>query len=226
MSAGRRIAALSVAVAVAACVNNRIDSTPLEQVILAPDARIAVLRRLHSTAPETEAKLTECLSRRLRGQGFSVAAEAELSDALYPWLEPRLAPISPKALQGLLKTPRIAERVEDLGVDYWIWIQGNTESTNRKGSMTCALGPVSGCVGLGIWERDGDYEAVIWRTGRPGEVGRVSSAASGTSVMLAVVLPVPLLARSQAAACRGMARRLGHFLSGAPAPAAPEEAKR
>ena len=231
MSAARRlIAAAAAAAAAAGCVSNRIDTTALDPVALEAGERIALLRRRDGVEPETEASLAACLGRRLRKLGLAVLGEAELADALYPWLEPRLAPSSPGALRRRLEAPLFAERVDSLGVDYWVWLEGITESINRKGSMTCAVGPATGCVGFGMWDRDGDYEAVIWKTGAPDELGRVSSVATGTSVMPAIVLPIPLLARSQTAACRGLARHLGRFFSagrsGAPRPATDEKTSR
>jgi hypothetical protein len=44
----------------------------------------------------------------------------------------------------------------------------------------------------------------------------VSADVSGTSYMPAFVVPIPLIARTQSAACSGLARQLSLFLAQAP----------
>ncbi len=215
----RQAAALAaVLVALGGCVANRMDTTRLEQVALAADARVAIIGRRHSQAPETETSLIGCVERRLRKHGIASIGGEALSDTLYPWLEPRRAPLEPGALEAMLEDAAVAARVAELGVRYWIWLEGVTTSEDRRGTMTCAVGPATGCIGFGIWSRTGSYEAVIWDIEQRQELGRISSTARGTSVMPAVVVPLPFLARSQAAACRGIARQLTHLFSGPPEP--------
>ena len=44
--------------------------------------------------------------------------------------------------------------------------------------------------------------------------GEVSATVKGTSVIPAIISPVPFIARTQAAACKGLARELQSFIVG------------
>lgn len=62
------------------------------------------------------------------------------------------------------------------------------------------------------WEKDSSYEASIWDLKRARSVGLISAEASGTSYLPAIIVPIPLIARTQAAACDGLAEQLKGFL--------------
>ena len=71
-----------------------------------------------------------------------------------------------------------------------------------------------GCFGLAWWETDSSYQAAIWDLEDIEDAGRVSANVNGTSVIPAVVVPVPLIARTRTAACKGLARKLQTFIAG------------
>ena len=54
--------------------------------------------------------------------------------------------------------------------------------------------------------------AKIWDLKRSQSVGLISAEASGTSYLPAFIVPVPLIARTQAAACNGLAQQIKDFL--------------
>ena len=84
------------------------------------------------------------------------------------------------------------------GVRYVIWIEGSTERVDSTGSMTCSVTTTGfGCFGFLSWENDSSYEASIWDLRKGTTVGKISSDASGTSFVPAVVVPVPFIARVQ-----------------------------
>ena len=57
--------------------------------------------------------------------------------------------------------------------------------------MTRTISPGGGCFGLS-WARD-FYEASIWDLQTHENIGRVSTDASGTSYMPALIVPVPIM---------------------------------
>jgi len=70
------------------------------------------------------------------------------------------------------------------------------------------------CFGLAWWEDDASYDAAVWDLQRKSDVGSVSASVHGTSMIPAVIIPVPLIARTQSAACKDMARELRQFITG------------
>ena len=75
--------------------------------------------------------------------------------------------------------------------------------------MSCAIAPGGGgCFGLAWWEDDASYSADVWDVRDGKSAGQVSANVHGTSVIPALIIPVPLIARTQAAACKGLAREL------------------
>ena len=115
----------------------------------------------------------------------------------------------------LLSRDVVAERVAQSGVRYIIWIDGTTRQTDSGGSLTCTLGPgVVNCLGFGWWEKESDYQAVVWDLTTSRTVGSVSTNVTGTSALVGVLIPLPFIARVQGAACGRLATQLGAFLHG------------
>ena len=73
-----------------------------------------------------------------------------------------------------------------------------------------------GCVGFQWWQKDSSYEASIWDLKTASSAGIISAAVTGTSYMPAIVVPIPIIARTKAAACQGLAKQLREFLVLAP----------
>jgi hypothetical protein len=79
--------------------------------------------------------------------------------------------------------------------------------------MSCAASAVGGgCFGLVWWEDDGAYKASVWDLQKGHAAGAVSTDVHGTSMVPAIVLPGPLIARTQTAACKGLAQELRDFI--------------
>ena len=70
-----------------------------------------------------------------------------------------------------------------------------------------------GCFGFAWWQDDADYEASIWDLADSEAAGTVTADYSGTSFLPALVVPIPLIARTQSKACNGLAKQLKTFLS-------------
>ncbi|HEX7035994.1 MAG TPA: hypothetical protein VF210_09475 [Pseudomonadales bacterium] len=178
---------------------------------------IAVLgRRTLPSNAETEFGFVDCVSRNMRsgGNAIRVIHEDEFRDALFPWFEPRTAPVNTSDLPEIISQPMLAKRLEELGLRYLVWIEGDTDRTDSGGSLTCSVTTAgAGCFGFLTWENDSSYEASIWdiRTGQ--SVGKISSDAVGTSYMPAVIVPLPLIARVRSSACNSLADQLKVFLT-------------
>jgi len=177
---------------------------------------IVILGRHHSPEYETEPELVSCIGRRLKSgmRGLNVIPEHEFMNMLYPWFEPRTAPLTMDKFIKILDEPLIRDELKKHRVRYMIWVEGATETVNQVGSMSCAIGPGGGgCFGFGSWESQSEYEASIWDFENTREAGRISTDAQGTSYMPAIVIPIPILARVQTNACDGMGSQLSAFFA-------------
>ncbi|MBB6522389.1 hypothetical protein [Pseudoteredinibacter isoporae] len=206
--------------ALSACTSVTIDEYQNAQAELGNNDRIVVLGRRHSPEYETEPDLISCVAKTIasNNSGVTVIPEKQFVDELYPWFEPRMAPMQPKRLATLIKEPKLKEKINDFNLRYLVWVDGNTQTTNSSGSVGCAIGPGGGgCFGFGSWDEKSDYEASVWDYQKQSLVAKVSADAKGTSYMPALVVPIPLLARVQSNACKGLGSQLREiFISGSP----------
>lgn len=179
------------------------------------DAIVVLGRRNRPSTTQTELDFVDCVSRNMSGGSNSVAviSEQDFMDALFPWFEPRTAPLASGELPALLQETALAERISQIGLKYLVWVEGNTRRISQGGSLSCTATPGgAGCFGFLSWENDSSYEASIWDAHSGRTVGRVSSEAAGTSYVPAVVVPIPIIARVQASACSGLADQLKSFV--------------
>ncbi len=199
------------------CVTSKVD----EMVYNAPeqgigDSTVVILGRRQASDYETEPDFIQCLGDYIsdRDPSIQVLNELNFVNALYPWFEPRTAPLYPQDIDRLLQQHVVAQRMRELKTRYMIWIDGSTVRSDSGGSMTCAIGPGGGgCFGFGTWSDDATYEATIWDFTGKAEVGRVNTTATGQSYMPAVVVPIPIIAPVKGTACDGLGEQLLQFLS-------------
>lgn len=175
--------------------------------------KVVVLGRRQAGEYETEPDFISCIGGKLRrGGAVNVYPEKEFVNQLYPWFEPRTAPLQLKRMERMLEDPLITNRIRELGVRYMIWVDGNTEVTERDGSLSCGIGPGGGgCFGFATWDKASEYEAIIWDLEDVDEEGRVRVDARGSSYLIAVIAPVPFIARVQGEACEGIGKQLRAF---------------
>ena len=179
------------------------------------DSLVVLGRRNRPSQTQTELDFIECVSRNMANgnDGVDVVTEQEFMDAMFPWFEPRTAPLNTSELPQLLREPVLAERLREIGLKYLIWVEGNTRRTSQAGSLSCTATPGgAGCFGFLSWENDSSYEASVWNAHTAKTAGRVSSDAAGTSYVPAVVVPIPIIARVQSSACSSLADQLKVFV--------------
>lgn len=199
---------------VAATVDEMVFNEPTQGI---GESSVVILGRRHASDYDTEPGFIECVGDHIasRDKDIRVIGELEFINALYPWFEPRTAPLHPRDINRLLLQEPVAQKLIELKTKYMIWIDGSTERTNSSGSLACGVGPGgAGCFGFGTWGDEANYEAVIWDFTDRAEVGRISTTASGQSYMPAVVIPIPIIAPVQGTACDGIGDQLLEFLSG------------
>lgn len=216
-----RLLIFALAVLASACVTSKVEQVrqSTRSVAVAQGESVVVLGRRHRGDRETEKSFNKCVSKQLNSQKLTVYAEQSFVDAMFPWLEPRTAPMSSEALEALLDDPEIARRVRATGVRFMVWIDGETDKTGGGGGGSCSLG---GCLGFGWWDKESKYDVSVWDVQTRSSVGKVTVNASGTSYMPAIIVPIPLIARTEAAACEGVAGQIGELLAPPPVGAQPK----
>ena len=183
------------------------------------DAVVVLGRRNRPSQTQTELDFINCISNNMSSgaNGVAVITEQDFMDALFPWFEPRTAPINTNELPGLLQQPVLAERLREISLKYLVWVEGSTRRTSQTGSLSCAATPGGGgCFGFLTWENDSNYEASVWNAHTAKTAGKISSEAAGTSYIPAVIVPIPIIARVQSSACEKLADQLKVFIQDTP----------
>lgn len=178
---------------------------------------------LHALVSDVE----DCLSARIRAVAPEVAIvpQRAIRDALYPLLEPATQPQSEEAFAKLLARDDVRARLSARGLRYLIAFAGGTRKDDWGGGILCGAGyGGGGCLGF-MWRGEGTaLDAVLWSLhGRP-TVRREAAKVEGTSIVPAFLLPIPLMAQTQAEACRELGTRVANAIreSAAQRPASPD----
>jgi len=211
----RLCATIILASTVSACMTTRVEETKDMATGIGDEESIVILATSYHTGNETEDKFLNCVSNRVKQGAGSVNLypESEFRDALFPWFEPRTAPQGIEDLPGLISRPGIANRIRERKIRYIVWVNGDTDQTGGGGSLSCAIGPGGGgCFGLAWWENESAYQAAVWDLENSTHAGAINANVTGTSVIPAIVIPVPVIARTQALACKSLANQLKFFI--------------
>jgi hypothetical protein len=218
--AGTGAAAL---VLLSGCMTARLEEDRHFTTAIASHEAVVLLAKPHVEGITAEDDFMDCVGDKMsRATGIQVRANDEFVDSMFPWLEPSTAPQRPEGVTKLLAKDVVADRVQQSGVRYIVWIDGATRQTDSGGSITCTLGPAGGgCIGFGWWEKESDYQAVVWDLDTAKTAGSVSTNVTGTSALVGVLVPLPFIARVQGTACDRLADQLGAFLKGEDASVVP-----
>jgi hypothetical protein len=198
------------------CMTSRVEEAKNNVTGIAANETVVILATSYHRNKPTEGDFVDCVADRVQhgAKPVKVYPDRQFRDALFPWFEPRTMPQNPESLPELLAHPGITDRIESRGIRYVVWLNGTTETTGGGGSLACAIGPGGGgCFGFGWWEDQAKYQAAIWDMRQKTSAGTVSADVHGTSMIPALVIPIPLIARTQTAACKGLAKELQQFIT-------------
>jgi hypothetical protein len=211
------LAALLCAVVLTGCTTTEIDEFRQGATSIHEGDSIVILGRRQNNNYETEGSFVNCVANVVgSGQnGITVVPEQQFLDAMFPFFEPRTAPMRTSHLKELMSLDVAASRMNDFGIQYIVWLDGITQRSQQAGSISCTIGPGGGgCFGFGTWQDDSNFEAEVWDMKTLDTVGSISTDAMGQSYMPALVVPIPLIARVEANACSGLGNQLKQFING------------
>ena len=198
------------------CTTTRLE----EQINLPFEIRegesVVITSTSYHAGNETENDFLQCINNSLgnKQKAFNVIPTQEFINQLYPWFEPRTAPQTTEDLSSFLGNDLVRQKIEMLDVKYFLNISGQTKTNSSSGALSCAAGPGGGgCFGLAWWDDTSSYTASIWDLEQESSVGNVSASVSGTSVIPALVIPIPIIARTQKTACEEMSAQILNFFS-------------
>ena len=197
-------------------VTSRMEPYKQTDAVIGDGEQVVILARKHHANREAEQDFIDCLSDSLSRGSNSLAVHPSkaFEDKMYPWFEPSMAPLSTEDLTALLEKPGVMDQVRSTGVRFLIWLDGSTDRVASGGGITCAAGVGgAGCMGLAWWEDDARYDATVWDIKELTSAGTIHADVKGRSVMPAIVIPLPFIARPQAAACRGLTQQIRTFLT-------------
>jgi hypothetical protein len=204
------------ALSCSACITSRVEDARESQTGINEGEAVVIMAKSYHLGNETEADYIRCVEKAIGNGdgGLRVIPHRQFVDSLFPWFEPRTAPAETKHLPKLMDYPGVVQRIADQKVRYIIWLDGDTERVAGGGSLSCAAGPGGGgCFGFAWWQNDADYEASVWDLQDLESAGTVTTDVSGTSFLPALVIPIPLIARTQTKACKSLAGQLQQFIS-------------
>ena len=117
------------------CTSTTIDEFRQGETGIESDEAIVILGRRQASDYETRSEFVSCVGERMtRGDNaIRVVPEQEFVDAMFPWFEPRTAPLRTRDLERLMAEDVIAEKMNDFGIRYMVWLDGFTETTGRAG---------------------------------------------------------------------------------------------
>lgn len=210
-------AALASGIIFSGCTSTTIDEFRQGETGIESDESIVILGRRQASEYETRSEFVDCVGDEVNSgaNGINVVPEREFVDALFPWFEPRTAPLRTQDLERLMSEDVVANKIDEFGIRYIVWVDGFTQRRDGAGSISCAVGPGGGgCFGFGSWEDDSQFDARIWDVDEFTSVGTISADATGQSYMPALIVPIPLIARVEANACSSLANQLKQFVNG------------
>ena len=201
---------------ISSCTTSRLEEQVNLPLNLKEGESVVVISNSYHSANQTEYDFIQCVNKSLskKQDYFNLIQTEYFQNMLYPWLEPRTAPQTPEDLPEFLSRDLVRGTLETHNIKYLINISGETKTNSSSGALSCAAGPGGGgCFGLAWWDDTSSYSASVWDIAQQSSVGSVSATVSGTSVIPALIIPIPIIARTKSSACDGLVKQLLSFLS-------------
>ena len=199
------------------CSTTRIDEEVNTAFTISGDESIVLLSNSYHTGNQTELDFMDCLNNSIlkKQDTFEIIPTRQFQNLFYPWFEPSTAPQSIEELPKILGNELIKEKLSVMKIKYLIKITGETKTNASSGALSCAAGPGGGgCFGFAWWDDTSAYNASVWDLSQETSVGNVSANVTGTSMIPAIIIPIPILARTQSNACDGLSDQIVNFFSG------------
>ena len=114
-------------------------------------------------------------------------------------------------LSEFMQRPGVGEAIRRKGVRYMVWLSGQdaTRGQRRQPFLRRRVPAGAGCFGVAWWQNNSEYTASVWDMSELSDMGAMKAAVRGTSVIPALVIPIPIIARTREKACDSLASQCG-----------------
>lgn len=187
----------------------------------APTRRGAVVLRVDAGLPADdgiERRVASCLEPEVRPPpALAVPKPAgALRDALFPWLEPGVAPQAAPDIAVLLGTPRIHDRLTELGVSHLVLLSARDAERAETRGLGCFGGFGAGAC-FGVYEDKSGYvvELAVWDAAGRRLLGEGSADFTRRLGVLGLGLPIPYTTSNWSQSCEHMRAVVRNALSAA-----------
>ncbi|HAH67707.1 MAG TPA: hypothetical protein DCL68_04150 [Gammaproteobacteria bacterium] len=216
MASSKKYFAFLLFFIISGCSTTRVDEEINTAFTISGDESIVLLSNSYHTGNQTELDFMDCLNTSIskKQNTFEIIPTRQFQNLFYPWFEPSTAPQSIEDLPKILSNELIRNQLSEMKIKYLIKITGETKTNASSGALSCAAGPGGGgCFGFAWWDDTSAYNASVWDLSQETSVGNVSANVTGTSMIPAIVIPIPILARTQSNACEGLSDQIVSFFS-------------
>ena len=140
-----------------------------------------------------------------------LVSEDGVRDAFFPLMEPGTQPETAEAFAALLARADVKGRLQKR-LDFLIAFSGGTEKDVRGGVLCGAGYGGGGCFGLAWINKETRIDVVIWDIDHAESVEAPTTLVEGTTWVPALLLPIPIVAITEAEACSDMGRQIVDFI--------------
>ena len=161
-------------------------------------------------------KLAECLQEELKENlsDLKIIPEDQFRNALFPWFEYKTAPKDTAELSALLNKTLVRKHVERLGVEILVYVHGETVQGQLEGPGFCGGGyGGAACLGYLSAERETNIATTVFNLKDATAIGSTDVHFHGNVRMPMLLIPIPIPAFTQSAACSETARIISDCLS-------------
>ena len=130
---------------------------------------------------------------------------AALRDALFPWLDPGVAPSDPDGVRTLLQRAVVRARLATLGVGTLVLITARDVEARERKNMYCAAGFNAGAC-FGLYELRTGYavDITVWDVDRREPLATERTKFLHKLGAVGILIPIPFLSSNETAACEQM----------------------
>jgi len=170
--------------------------------------KIAIVKKTDkSLFPANEDFFITCLTKELRKKKFIVIGDKEFRDHTFPFFESDEATINVEPSIDILHEKTLQQKIDNLGLDYIIWVSGRTEYSDKVGAVSCALSLYGGgCYGYATQNDQSNIQAELWHVPKKRLLGYNKASVSGKSHLFAFILPIPIPSDSRRKSCKQLSR--------------------
>ena len=171
-------------------------------------SKIAIVKKKNKGLFKTnEDYFITCLTKELQKKNFIVINDKEFRNYTFPFFESDESTKNVEPSIDILHEKTLQQKIDNLGVDYIIWVSGRTEYSDKVGAVSCALSLYGGgCYGYATQNDQSNIQAELWHVPQKRLLGYNKASVSGKSHLFAFILPIPIPSDSRRKSCEQLSR--------------------